>query len=343
MALSKASAEEIEKCIRVLRPALLLAPRKYLDDLRQRLADEGTASAVRRRDSAALFDWIVRLLARQGISNQAAEAFLARKGSPTLEQIAGLMSSEARCPRLQSYWHFEDCGYRRSTGTCNTPHHLVGCPVAAIPARKGTLAEAAVALWLFIRDICDSDLIGWIDRRLAAADAGGGAGRAAAMRSAILTPLTDIVGTGSKVWSMILAELLLGADPGRERWTMTGASFIAVDSLVHAYLRRTGILRRLGAEHQYGPACYAPGGCADVIAALAGRIDAREFNPTFPAVFPRWLQFAVWWFCAADGWATCNGDKIDDARGCKQQFCPVFEDCARLPMPRGSARATNDQ
>ena len=132
---------------------------------------------------------------------------------------------------------------------------------------------------------------------------------------------------------MILAELLLGADLERERWVTTGASFIAVDSLVHAYLHRTGILRRLHAEHSYGPACYTPGGCAEVIAALADRIDAREFNPAFPAFFPRWVQFAVWWFCAADGWGTCNANQIDDRVGCRQRFCASFATCDRLSLP----------
>ncbi len=47
------------------------------------------------------------------------------------------------------------------------------------------------------------------------------------------------------LWSMILPELLLVGDPDRERWVTTGASFVAVDSLVHNHLNRTGILRRL--------------------------------------------------------------------------------------------------
>jgi hypothetical protein len=32
---------------------------------------------------------------------------------------------------------------------------------------------------------------------------------------------------------MALADLLLGAAPNRERWMMTGASMVAVDTLVH--------------------------------------------------------------------------------------------------------------
>ena len=327
------SPEDWSQCLAVLRPALLLAPSTYLANLQTRLAEEGIQAAVARRETAVLFDWMVRLLARQGISNAAAEAFAERSGSPTWVGIDKKLARSALCPRLRSYWHFSTCGFRRATATCNTPHHLVGCPVATIPARKGALAEAAIGLWLFIRDVCDDDLVGWIDTRLAIADPGVGVPqRGVTMQVALLEPLTNIVGTGPKVWSMILAELLLGADLSRERWTTTGASFVAVDSLVHAYLHRTGSLRRLQAEHPYGPACHSSDGCAAVIAALAERIDARDFEPAGPACFARMIQHSIWQFCAADTWNICNGRNIDDRVGCRQRFCPACGACDRLPL-----------
>ena len=95
-----------------------------------------------------------------------------------------------------------------------------------------------------------------------------------------------IHGVSSKVLSMAFANLLLGADPSRERWVTTGASMVAVDTLVHNWLHRTGSLRRLGAEHAYGPACYRLGGCASIIEETARRIDARQFCPDGPAFFP---------------------------------------------------------
>src|SRR3712207_5046779 len=55
---------------------------------------------------------------------------------------------------------------------------------------------------------------------------------------------------------MALADLLLGTDPKRERWLTTGASLIVIDTLVHNWMHRTGILRELGAEHAYGSARY---------------------------------------------------------------------------------------
>lgn len=323
----------------VTRPALVLAPRDFLDDVCGRLDEAGVIAAVAGRDSAVIYDWIVALLALQGISNRAAEVFAERRGNPTWDDLSRRMAANARCPRLRSRWNFEDCGFRRSTATCSTPHHLLTCPVTEILARKGVLAEAAVGLWLFIRDIAGGDLVSWIDARLVDADLGRDhPGRAVVMRDAVLQSLLGIPGTGPKVWSMILAELLLGADRRRERWVVTGASFVAIDSLVHAYLHRTGILDRLGAAHAYGAACTAPRGCIDVIAGLAARVDAREFNTAFPRVFPRWVQFAIWNWCAAGGLDLCNGNHIDDAQGCHQRFCPAFGNCARLPIASSASR-----
>ena len=107
---------------------------------------------------------------------------------------------------------------------------------------------------------------------------------------------------------------------------------IAVDTLVHNFLHRTGTLRRFDAEHPYGPACYGPNGCAEIIEGLARHIDVREFNPDFPACFPRFIQSAIWSFCAAGGLDTCNGNRIDDRRGCENRHCPAFADCDRIAL-----------
>jgi hypothetical protein len=61
------------------------------------------------------------------------------------------------------------------------------------------------------------------------------------------------------------------------------------------FLHRTGILARFNANHLYGAACYRPGGCADIIAAVAHRIDARQFNSAFPRMpLLRCLPQACW-------------------------------------------------
>jgi len=111
-----------------------------------------------------------------------------------------------------------------------------------------------------------------------------------------------------------------------------GAGMIAVDTLVHSYLHRTGSLRRCGADHRYGPACYATGGCAEILRDFAATVDARAFNPAFPSVFPRWVQHAIWRFCAEWGENICNGRQIDDRGTCRQRHCPAFARCDRITL-----------
>jgi hypothetical protein len=105
----------------------------------------------------------------------------------------------------------------------------------------------------------------------------------------------------NKVLAMALAQLLLGDDANRPIWVEAGTVMIAVDTLVHTFLHRTGMLRDYGAEHPYGSRCYAPGGCADIVEQIAGNIDARRFNPSYPANFPRFVRNAIWRFCAEAG------------------------------------------
>ena len=78
---------------------------------------------------------------------------------------------------------------------------------------------------------------------------------------------------------MALSSVLLGAPKKLRLWREVGASMIAIDTLVHNFLHRTGILHRFDAAHAYGSACYRPGGCAEIIETVAERIDASAFNP----------------------------------------------------------------
>jgi hypothetical protein len=75
------------------------------------------------------------------------------------------------------------------------------------------------------------------------------------MGAALLEPLGNIYGIGSRIWSMALADLLLGADPAGERWVATGAATIVIDGLMPNHLHRTVTLRRFGAEQPYGARC----------------------------------------------------------------------------------------
>jgi len=191
-----------------------------------------------------------------------------------------------------------------------------------------------------MRDVANGDFVGWIDRRLADADLASAPDRATRLRQAVVQPLSHAYGVSNKVLSMALAGFLLAGDPQRALWIEAGTVMIAVDTLVHNFLHRTGILARLGADHLYGPACYGPAGCAEILERIAGNIDARRFNPAFPANFPRFVQHALWAFCAEGGLDQCNGRQIDDRKRCNPQRMPGFSVMRpRTPETnKGSAR-----
>jgi hypothetical protein len=128
--------------------------------------------------------------------------------------------------------------------------------------RNGRLNQTAYSLYLFIRDVAGGDLVGWIDRHLKIAARSPAPERLASMRAAVIHPLREIYGVSDKVLMMALSQLFLGVPGQRRRWVNIGGSMIAVDTLVHNFLHRTGILQRFSAEHPYGIGCYRHGGCA---------------------------------------------------------------------------------
>jgi hypothetical protein len=246
--------------------------------------------------------------------------------------INGKLARGASYPKLKSYWHFYGCGYQKLSRTCSEPDHIGRCPVPTHDLRNGHLNQTAYSLYLFIRDIADGDLIGWIDQRLQAASSPAGPDRLTRMRDAVIAPLREIYGVSDKVLAMALSSILLGAPKNLRLWREVGASLIAVDTLVHNFLHRTGILHRFGADHAYGAACYRRGGCAEIIEAVADRIDTRVFNPTFPAVFPRFVQHAIWRYCAQTGLGICNGNRVDDRKPCENVYCQIHSICDRITL-----------
>ena len=87
-------------------------------------------------------------------------------GRASWEDVARGLQNQPTCPKLRSHWHFHRCDFVRSQGSCAQPAHYPACPLPALPLRNGNLNRMAYGLYLFIRDVCDGDLVGWIDQRL---------------------------------------------------------------------------------------------------------------------------------------------------------------------------------
>jgi hypothetical protein len=304
----------------------------HLKRIRTHLTKQGIRTAVTEHDTPALFDWLVDVASYQGISDTIAWTYMEQHGRVRWADIDAAFARSPACPKLASFEGFSACNYRKAGRTCANPEHLDACSLPTHPLRKGGLNQTAYSLYLFLRDECRGDLVTWVDRQLADADRRGAPDRVPRMGEALLQPLRSVHGIGSKIISMALADLLLGTDLKRERWLTTGASLIVIDTLVHNWMHRTGILRELAAEPAYGLACYGPRGCAEIIEQVAARIDARQFNPSFPSNFPRHIQKAIWHFCSQLGQDICNGNQIDDARPCTNADCGLAGRCRRSAL-----------
>ena len=280
------------------------------------------------RDTPALFDWMMESFNFQGISDSVANSYMSTHGSVTWDQLKGQLKRRPACPLLESHWTYTGCRYDKTRQTCSHPHLFAGCPVPRFAARNGHLGQTAFSLFLFVRDIADSDLFAWIDDQLSHATELGFSSR----QEALVGPMRHIFGVSDKVLTMTLSSLLMADRANRPDWFTVGSEMIVVDRLVHNFLARSGILRRFEADHPYGPSCYGVEGCAGILRLVAARIDAQRFDTTFPSNFPRYTQHALWRYCAADALNICNGNNIDDRKSCEQNTCILYENCAKIPM-----------
>ncbi len=293
-------------------------------DLLEGSRDEALCIAVERHETGALFDRLVYAFSFQGIADDIAINYMAKHGQATWASVRKNLDRQPSCPKLQTHWAFHDCGYEKINSTCAEPNHIVSCPLPSHHLRNGHLNQIAYSLALFIRDIAEDDLVAWIDRQLDEARTSPDPGKA------LIEPLRHVYGISDKVLALGLSDILISAAAVRSVWLDVGLQLIAVDTLVHNFLHRTGILSRFNAAHPYGPACYRQNGCAELIRLIASRIDARQFNRGFPKVFPRFVQLAIWRYCSKAGLDICNGNRLDDRHRCQNWHCRLYRLCDRI-------------
>ena len=331
------SAAALDHAVGVIyRVCCLAGSPNLLDEIRADLRDEGVPAAIRAHDTSVLFDWLTFAFSYQGISDAVATDYMAAHGRARWHDIEAKVAAQPPCPKLKSYWSFNGCRYDKGSRTCAEPEHVERCPLPSHHLRNGRLNQTAYSLYFFIRDVADGDLVTWIDRQLRRADQQHDNSRPARLTAALVEPLRHVYGVSDKVLTMTLSCILLAAPSGYETWVEAGGAMIAIDTLVHNFLHRTGILHRFGAEHTYGAGCYGPRGCAAIIGQAARRIDASAFNSAFPAVFPRFVQHAIWRYCAQLGLGVCNGNRIDDRKSCDNIYCQIRGCCDLISLKNSS-------
>jgi hypothetical protein len=168
----------------------------WIDDLRYGAIETGLVAAVANHDTAAIFDWLIRELSHQGISDAVADGYMDRHGNVTWAEIEACLATNPGCDKLQGYWAFTGCQYHKGFQTCAEPDEFADCPLPRHPLRNGRLNQSAYSLVLFIRDIAEGDIVTWIDRQLADHP---GSGNLAAARAALVDPLRHVYGISDKV------------------------------------------------------------------------------------------------------------------------------------------------
>jgi hypothetical protein len=314
----------------------LAGPCSFIDDTRVSLKRQGVIAAVGRHDTESLFNWLMSIVSFQGIADSVAQHFMDQHGNVTWADVQAALDQHPQCSKLSGYWRFNQCRYRKAANTCSEPALISTCPLPRHPLRNGNLNQTAYSLYLFIRDIAEGDLVRWIDDQLGGCGQGATSDQLGAMRASLVEPMREIFGISDKVVTMTLSSLLIGAGSRRRSWFEVGASYVIVDTLVHNFLHRTGILRRFEADHAYGAACYQPNGCASIIERISDLIDARTFNRQFPKNFPRFVQLAIWRYCSQGGLDICNGNRIDDQASCQNRHCQLNSLCDHAALQKST-------
>ena len=209
--------------------------------------NEALSVPSEQHDTPALFDWLIETLSFQGISNAIASNYMAQHGTIRWSEIADALSQAPSCPKLGGYWRFHDCQYTKGVNSCSEPSHIDACPLPRHPLRNGRLNQMAYSLFLFMRDIMDGDFVAWIDQQLVGVDPQS-PDRLSELREAVVGPLRNVYGVADKVLAIALSPLLMALGKRKPLWFEVGASLVAVDTLVHNFLHRTGILQRFCAR-----------------------------------------------------------------------------------------------
>ena len=285
-----------------------------------------------RAKTRLVFEHVMVQFSYQGIADAIADKYREEHGNITYFDIARALALQwgQLCPKLTGFDSMKNCGYQKGKLTCNNRPMLMACPVRRHDLRMGSLHIKAYSFFFYMRDVCQGDLIRHFDRIIGRHYSSEEPSWVFKAKDALVEDFTRIYGVGDKLSNMTLSYLL-SADPERTSWVMIGQAMVAIDSLVHKFFHRTGILKFYGVEHNYGPGC--PVDCFSCVDILSKRIDARQFNPAYPKYFPRFIQFSIWILCTLTGYDICNGVNIDDSKCCtRDDICPVYDLCDHIAL-----------
>src|SRR5258708_12942436 len=120
----------IKHAVRLIyRVCCLAGSASVIDNIRADLDADGVRAAMRKRDTTAVFDWLIAALSYQGISDQIAYDYMEQHGYVRWDDINQKLARRVPCPKLKSYWHFHGCRYAKLSGTSADPDHIPPSPL----------------------------------------------------------------------------------------------------------------------------------------------------------------------------------------------------------------------
>ena len=286
--------------------------------------------------SVMLYRYLLESFLLAGGGDQSNLVYYAKQQrKPTFNRVKQALKG-AQCPKLATFETFKGCGYQKTKPSCREPAFLRSCPLPTFDMKRGSLNHMAFSLYFFLRDVAGGDFYTYVTEHFGQAAGSGGA--ITDLLQSFIKKVTTIANVGPKLAHMALSGLFLCRYPGWD-YRRVGLHMIAVDSLVHNFLHRTGILDSYQLDHAYGPRCHTQNGCLGVIQDLAKHIDCRKFNPTLPAHFPRFVQYHIWAFCAKNAENICNLNKCKPGK--PNPACVLHQQrlCAQLPPQKRAQQA----
>ena len=140
--IDKPPSAGIDHAVRIIHAICGLAGSATLiEEIRADLAADKVRAAIRRRDTAAVFDWLMAALSYQGISDQVAYEYMERHGRASWHDIAQKIGQGVSCPKLKSYWHFHGCRYEKASRTWPSPVTLPPVRCRAMTCATATSAR----------------------------------------------------------------------------------------------------------------------------------------------------------------------------------------------------------
>jgi len=266
---------------------------------------------IREGDSKEIFKSLILYGQFQGIADKNAFSYLERHSS--INEIADFDTlkegvKDSPCPALKSFSAFRNCDYKKSEHNCRYGREF-GCILKELDCRKGSINIMIGSAFLFLKEYYQESMVNFIKEGAKHED----------KKFFYTRELLKIRNIGPQTASLFLTDLFNPFFFGYKVKGIDHNDFIVIDTLVHNFFHRTGILKALGREHNYNSEfCHTEEYCKGIILEIAQKVDIRDLleDDNFQAFEPRLIQLCIWLQCADEG-RKCGGGVCNE----KGPFC----------------------